>query len=89
MDIVRLNRSANDTTIFSMIQAGYPQNTNHDAVSAIQFQTEIRKGKAMMNTELKRQKGLTITKRRSLAEFVVSKRHPTLSDKDDFSSRLR
>jgi hypothetical protein len=89
MDIVRLKRSANDTKIFYMIQAVYPKNTNHDEAPEIQCQTEIRKGKAMMNTELERQKGLTITKRRSLSESVVAKRHPTISDKDYLSSTLR
>jgi hypothetical protein len=42
-----------------------------------------------MTTELERQKGLIIMKRRSLAEYVVAKRHPTLIDKDDPSSTLR
>jgi 5'-3' exonuclease len=89
MDIVRLNHSANDTTIFYMIQEGYLQNTNHDAESEIQCQTEIRKGKAMMNTELERQKRLKIMKRRLLAESVFGTRHHALGDKDDFSSTLR
>jgi hypothetical protein len=42
-----------------------------------------------MNMELERQKELKITRRRSLAESVVAKRHPTLSDEDDLSSTLR
>jgi hypothetical protein len=42
-----------------------------------------------MTTELERQKGLIIMKRRSLAEYVVAKRHPTLSDIDDLSSTLQ
>jgi hypothetical protein len=84
-----LKRSANDTTIFYMIQAGYPQNTNQDAASAIQCQTEIREGKAMTNLELERQKGLIITKRRSMVESAVAKRHPIISDKNDLSSNLR
>jgi hypothetical protein len=47
MDIVMLKRSADNTTIFYTIQAGY-------ASSEIQRQTKIRKGRSMMNTELER-----------------------------------
>jgi hypothetical protein len=60
-------RSVNDKTIFYMLQSGYPQNINHDSAWEIQCQTEIRKGRSMMKTELERQKGLITSKRRILA----------------------
>jgi hypothetical protein len=67
---------------------GYLQNTNHDAASEIKCQSEIRKGKAMINTELERQKGLVTSNRRTLSELIVAKSHPELRDNDDLSSNL-
>jgi nitrate reductase beta subunit len=43
----------------------------------------------MMNTELERQKRLVTSKRRTLAEYMVAKRHPTLSNNDDLSGSIR
>jgi hypothetical protein len=88
MEIATLRRISDDTAIFYMIQAGYPHNTNHDAASEMQCQAVMRKEKSMMNTELERQKELVTSERRTFAESIVAKRHPTLSNNDDLSSNL-
>jgi hypothetical protein len=87
-EIARNLRNADDTTTFYKPQVGYGQELDHSSTSEAECQREIRKGKTLMKEEQEHQKILITTRRNTLAESKVLKKHPYLVGKDDLSSTI-